>query len=77
MKFSIKDFFSKWSHLLKKPLIENFIFVQSELNLLCTNPTRWSNTLKKIARYCRSFRISEAKKKILKKIEGVLLYSSV
>ena len=36
MKFSIKDFFSKrdqisrklriWSHLLKKPLIENFIF---------------------------------------------------
>ena len=36
MKFSIKDFFSKcdqicrklriWSHLLKKPLMENFIF---------------------------------------------------
>ena len=36
MKFSIKDFFSKcdqirwklriWSHLLKKALIENFIF---------------------------------------------------
>ena len=36
MKFSIKDFFSKydqicsflriWSHLLKKPVIENFIF---------------------------------------------------
>ena len=36
MKFSIKDFFSKcdqirsflriWSHLLKKSLIENFIF---------------------------------------------------
>ena len=36
MKFSIKDFFSKcdqirsflriWSHLLKKPLLENFIF---------------------------------------------------
>ena len=30
MKFSIKDLFSKcdqsWSHLLKKPLIENFIF---------------------------------------------------
>ena len=38
MKFSIKDFFSKcdqireklriWSHLLNKPLMENFIFVQ-------------------------------------------------
>ena len=38
MKFSIKDFFSKcdqirsflliWSHLLKKYLMENFIFVQ-------------------------------------------------
>ena len=38
MKFSIKDFFSKcdqirsklriWSHLLRKPLMENFIFVQ-------------------------------------------------
>ena len=38
MKFSIKDFFSKcnqirrflqiWSHLLKKTLVENFIFVQ-------------------------------------------------
>ena len=36
IKFSIKDFFSKcdqirsflriWSHLLKKPLLENFIF---------------------------------------------------
>ena len=36
MKFSIKDFFSKcdlissflriWSHLLKKPVMENFIF---------------------------------------------------
>ena len=38
MKFSIKDFFGKydqirrffriWSHLLKKSLMENFIFVQ-------------------------------------------------
>ena len=32
MNFSIKDFFSKcdqiriWSHLLEKPLMENFIF---------------------------------------------------
>ena len=26
MKFSIKDFFSKWSHLVKKFLFENFIF---------------------------------------------------
>ena len=35
MKFSIKDFFSKcdqihWSRLLKKSLIENFIFLGSE-----------------------------------------------
>ena len=40
MKFSIKDFFSKceqmfsflrfWSHLLKKSLIEIFLFLQSE-----------------------------------------------
>ena len=40
MKFSIKDFFSKcdqirnflriWSHLLKKSLIENFIFCAVE-----------------------------------------------
>ena len=38
MKFSVKDFFSKcdqirrklqiWSHLLKKSLLKNFIFVQ-------------------------------------------------
>ena len=26
MKFSIKDFFSKYDHLLKKSLMENFIF---------------------------------------------------
>ena len=26
MKFSIKDFFSKWSHLLNKSLMESFIF---------------------------------------------------
>ena len=26
MKFSIKDFFSKWSHLLEKSLMENFLF---------------------------------------------------
>ena len=26
MKFSIKNFFSKWSHLLKKFLMENFMF---------------------------------------------------
>ena len=40
MKFSIKDFFSKceqicgklriWSHLLKKPSMENIIFLCSE-----------------------------------------------
>ena len=43
MKFSIKDFFSKcdqicsflriWSHLLKKSLMENFIFKQCILAL--------------------------------------------
>ena len=43
MKFSITDFFSKcdqirrkmriWSHLLKTSLMENLIFVQSELKL--------------------------------------------
>ena len=26
MKFSVKDFFSKCDHLLKKSLMENFIF---------------------------------------------------
>ena len=29
MKFSIKDFFRLWSHLLKKSLMENFIFCGS------------------------------------------------
>ena len=43
MKFSIKDFFSKcnqirdflriWSHWLKKPVMENFIFLFSEISL--------------------------------------------
>ena len=42
MKFSIKDFFSKcdkihnflriWSHLLKKPFIEKFIFFRNEID---------------------------------------------
>ena len=46
MKFSVKDFFSKcdqirrklriWSHLLKKSLMENFIF--SAVNLLSMFP---------------------------------------
>ena len=45
MKFSIKDFFSKcdqirsflqiWSHLLKKYLMENFIFCAVEDGALC------------------------------------------
>ena len=44
MKFSIKDFFSKndqirsflqiWSHVLKKSLMENFIFLCSEYDPL-------------------------------------------
>ena len=44
MKFTIQDFFSKcdqnhsflriWSHLLKKSLTENFIFVQCLLQIL-------------------------------------------
>ena len=43
MKFSIKDFFSKcdklrnflriWSHILKKSLMEKFIFLQSNKNM--------------------------------------------
>ena len=41
MKFSIKDFFSKfqriWSHLLKEFLTENFIF-------LCNVPSSWDNS---------------------------------
>ena len=47
MKFSIKDFFSKceqirsfmriWSHLLKKSLMENFIFVQCIFNTYSLN----------------------------------------
>ena len=35
MKISIKDFLSKWSHLLKKSLIENFIFCA----VRCTSET--------------------------------------
>ena len=54
MKFPIKDFFRKfvqirrklwiWSHLLKKCLIENFIFVQS--NYLITASVTWVVALK-------------------------------
>ena len=49
-RFSIKDFFSKcdqihrklriWSHLLKKSLMENFIFVQCGLHLTARVLTR-------------------------------------
>ena len=48
MKFAIKDFFSKcdqihrfpwiWSHLLKKFLIENFIFCAGMFFRVLTNP---------------------------------------
>ena len=48
MKFSIKDFFSKydqirsllqiWSHLLKKSLMENFIFLQWSHNIFMRKP---------------------------------------
>ena len=47
MRFSIKDFFSKgdqicrkpqiWSHLLKKPLMKNFIFMQCKTNKIHQN----------------------------------------
>ena len=47
MKFSIKDFFSKcdqicrklrtWSHLLKKPLMENFIFCAMYIRMKVVN----------------------------------------
>ena len=57
MKFSIKDFFPKcdqirrklwiWSHLLKKSLMENFIFcavnvlsVQQRKHFLCTSVSK-------------------------------------
>ena len=49
MKFSIEDFFSKcdqihsllwiWSHLLKKSLIENFIFCAVDIELMETFST--------------------------------------
>ena len=70
MKFSIKDFFSKcdqihsflqiWSHLLKKSLMENFIFFAVlDVSLLFTadgwtkgqvnrNAKRWVPQLKKV-----------------------------
>ena len=47
MRFSIKDFFSKcdqirrkpqiWSHLLKKSLMKNFIFMQCKTNKIHQN----------------------------------------
>ena len=42
MKFSVKDFSSKsflriWSHLLKKSLMENFIFCAVNQSLFLTN----------------------------------------
>ena len=50
MKFSIKDFLSKcdqirrklriWLHLLKKSLMENFIFVQCHTNCEYYQPTQ-------------------------------------
>ena len=58
MKFSIKDFFSKcdqirsflriWSHLLKKSLMENFIFLCSFYNLMSVFNLK--------SRYCKTFR---------------------
>ena len=51
MKFSIKDFFSKydqilrklwiWSHLLKKSLMENFIFVQCLFRIHFLKKLKW------------------------------------
>ena len=55
MKFSINDFFSKcdeirsflriWSHLLKKPLMENFIFCKQVYFIL---PNTSNKPLKKL-----------------------------
>ena len=52
--FFIKDFFSKydqirsflriWSHLLKKSLIENFIFVECQFNLKTGNKSELSTS---------------------------------
>ena len=60
MKFSIKDFFSKrdqirrklriWSHLLKKPLMVNFIFCAVK------NVTQSSATCESIIRRNRYFK---------------------
>ena len=57
MNFCIKDFVSKWdqirsflqilSHLLKKPLMENFIFLQWDLNNCAPDANRmglWQQT---------------------------------
>ena len=51
MKFSIKDFFSKcdqirsflriWSHLLKKSLMENFIFCVASSCLISFNVAKY------------------------------------
>ena len=58
MKFSIKNFFSKcdqirsllriWSHLLKKSLIENFIFLCSVVHIRYPIPIKVMYSLKKL-----------------------------
>ena len=58
MKFSIKDFFSKcdqirsflrtWSHLLKKSLIENFIFCAVKVRECANSMNKWIDTTPEI-----------------------------
>ena len=74
MKFSIKDFFSKcdqlrsfleiWSHLLKKPLMENFIFCVVWQNI--------SNVITKrddLVKLCNVPYFGKEKKQIMPKVE--------
>ena len=80
MKFSIKNFFSKfdqtrsflriWSHLLKKSLMKNFIF--------CAVMVQWSEAAIRrctIKQFCRVLKISQKKKLVheplLNKLAGL------
>ena len=78
MKFSIKDFFSKrdqicrklriWSHLLKKSLMENFIFCAVSLTILLLEAeTFFCSTTKENSHLnCRNFSVFVIIVRILK-----------
>ena len=78
MELSINGFFSKceqirrklriWSHLLKKSLMENFIF-----SAVKCQPVPWNSTLSSIKAFETSSRVSTVEiysKKILKLVQG-------